>query len=397
MHAIHMLHRLLSKGCPHLHQKRLTSLCAATDAAVSGAALTLSDLGRGLATRVSMKHNIKRVDRLLGNPALHQEMPQIYAALAQQYLVGVKNPIIIIDWSDLTADRRWQLLRASLALTGRSVTLYEQVHPLRHAGAVRVHQQFLARLASMLPAGCVPILLTDAGFRSPWFKLVNQMGWHWIGRIRNRDMVSRTGGQTWSGCKTLYANATDVPRCLGQFDYVRANPVTCRLVIVQRRCKGRHQRSVLGKPVRSSHSRKNARRQREPWLLAVCPELAHLSANAVVSVYAKRMQIEEEFRDLKSPHFGLGWSGNRSKSRERLGMLLLIACLASFVLRMMGEIARMHQRERQCQSNTRRSRPVLSLISLARQLARKEAFDASLFAYWAALRHLRCHFLLQPV
>lgn len=397
MHAMLMLHRLLSKSCPRIHKKRLTSLCAATDAAVSGAALTLSDLGRGLAGQVSMKHNIKRVDRLLGNEALHQELPQLYQALAQQHLAHLKHPVILVDWSDLTTDRRWQVLRASLALEGRSVTLYEQVHPQRSAGTLRVHRQFLSGLASMLAPGCVPILVTDAGFRAAWFKLVNRMGWHWIGRIRNRDMVRRVGGQTWHGCKNCYASATKTPRCLGRFDYVRSNPVPCRLVIVKRRRKGRHKRSVFGQPVRSHHSLKNARRQREPWLLAVSPELEHLSANAVVNVYAKRMQIEEEFRDLKNERFGLGLSANRSRRNRRLSVLLLIACLASFLLRLIGEIAHAHHIERQCQSNTRRSRPVLSLLTLARQLIRKRAFDFSIFEYLAALRRLRYRLLLQSV
>jgi hypothetical protein len=397
MHALSMLHRLLSKNCPHLHRKRLASLCDATQAAVSGAALTLSDLGRGLSTQVSMKHNIKRIDRLLGNAALHQEVPQIYAALAHQHLAKVNNPVIIMDWSDLTADRRWQLLRASLALEGRSVTLYEQVYPLRHACSVRVHQQFLERLAAMLPPDCAPILLTDAGFRSTWFKLVNQMGWHWIGRIRNRDMVKRAGTQLWRGCKTLYERASQTPRCLGQFDYVRSNPVACSLVIVKRRRQGRHKRSVHGKPVRSCHSQKKARSQREPWLLAVCPGLANLSAQAVVSIYAKRMQIEEEFRDLKNPRFGLGLSANRSKRRERLSVLLLIACLASLVLRLIGEIAHEHQMERRCQSNTRRSRPVLSRISLARLLTCKGLLDFSIFEFYAALRRMRSGFRMQPI
>jgi hypothetical protein len=152
-----------------------------------------------------MKHNIKRVDRLLGNDALHQELPQIYEALAQQHLAHVKNPVILIDWSDLTADGRWQLLRASIALEGRSVTIYEQVHPQRKAGTVAAHKSFLARLALMLPTGCVPILVTDAGFRAAWFKLVNRMGWHRIGRIRNRDMVKPAGEKTWSGCKMAWA------------------------------------------------------------------------------------------------------------------------------------------------------------------------------------------------
>ena len=48
MHALTMLHRILSSRCPTMHAKRLTALLAAVEAAISGFKLTLSDLGRGL-------------------------------------------------------------------------------------------------------------------------------------------------------------------------------------------------------------------------------------------------------------------------------------------------------------------------------------------------------------
>jgi hypothetical protein len=277
-------------------------------------------------------------------------------------------PLIVIDWSDLTPDRQWQLLRASVAIEGRSMTLYEEVHPQSCATSPRVHQMFLTRLATMLPTGCMPILITDAGFRGAWFRLVNRMGWYWIGRIRNRDMVSPANVDTWAGCKTLYLRATTKAKSLGQYNYVRNHPVPCRLVLIKHASQKRHKKSRLGKLVHSSRSLKNARAQREPWLLAVSPKLDHLSAQAVVAVYAQRMQIEESFRDLKSEHFGLGFSASRSTQRNRLGVLLLVACLASFVLRLIGEVGKAQQMEFKFQSNTRRSRPVLSVISLALQL-----------------------------
>ena len=306
MHALAILHQQLAASCPEIHAKRLTSLLAAVDAAVSGSCLALSELGRGLRGRVAVKHNIKRIDRLLGNGALHAEIPGLYASLTRQCLAGVQTPLIIIDWSDLTPDRRRQLVRASAALEGRSVTLYEEVHPLSRATSPRVHEKFLARLAAMLPRGCVPIVITDAGFRSRWFSLINHMGWQWIGRIRNRDMVRPLDGGAWKGCKTLYAKATGAAQTLGQYEYVRANPVACRLVLIKRRGQKRHQRTVHGQRARSRHSLKHARSSREPWLLAASPGLAHLSAQAVVGVYAQRMQIEEAFRDLKSERVAWG-------------------------------------------------------------------------------------------
>ena len=370
MHALTMLHNILTQSCPEVHAKRIAGLLATVEAVVAGSRLALSDLGRGLRSPVAVRHNIKRIDRLLGNRALHTETPGVYEALARQRLAGVTTPLIIIDWSDLTPDRHWQLLRASMALEGRSITLYEQVHPQSCATAPHVHKAFLARLASMLPPGCIPILLTDAGFRGPWFKLVNRMGWHWIGRIPNRDMVRALGEGPWTGCKALYAKATAGAQSLGQFEYVRSNPISCRLVLIKHAHQGRHKKGRLGKVARSRHSLKNARAQHEPWLLAVSPGLAHLSAKAVVAVYAQRMQIEETFRDLKSERFGLGFNSSRSTRKDRLSVLLLIACLASFVLRLIGEAGKARQLHLQFQSNTRRSRPVLSVIALALQLVR---------------------------
>ncbi len=36
----------------------------------------------------------------------------------------------------------------------------------------KTHQQFLQTLKSLLPPNCRPILVTDVGFRTPWFKQV---------------------------------------------------------------------------------------------------------------------------------------------------------------------------------------------------------------------------------
>jgi hypothetical protein len=123
--------------------------------------------------------------------------------------------------------------------------------------------------------------------------------------------------------------------------------------------------------------------------LAVSPKLDHLSAQAVVAVYAQRMQIEESFRDLKSERFGLGFSASRSTQKNRLGVLLLIACLASFVLRLIGEVGKARQLEFKFQSNTRRSRPVLSVITLALQLIQHGMVAFPLCELGAALERLR--------
>jgi hypothetical protein len=246
---------------------------AAVRAAIFGSRLMLSDLGRGLRRPTAIKHNIKRVDRLLGNAKLHAEAAQVYEMFARHCLLDMHMPLIMVDWSDLRADRRWQLLRASVALEGRSVTLYEEVHPLSQMASRAVHKRFMARFCAMLPLGCRPIVITDAGFRSPWFQLIEKSGWHFLGGIRNRDIVRPIEAQAWTGCKQLYAKASSVAQALGRYAYVRSNPVICDLVLIKRTPQGRHKNSVFGINVRSRHSLKQSRASREPWLLTAAPTM----------------------------------------------------------------------------------------------------------------------------
>jgi len=54
-------------------------------------------------------------------------------------LSGLAEPLIVIDWSDLKEDQSLHLLRASLPVGGRSLTLYEEVHTQRKLGNRRGH------------------------------------------------------------------------------------------------------------------------------------------------------------------------------------------------------------------------------------------------------------------
>jgi hypothetical protein len=44
------------------------------------------------------------VDRLLGNNHLKADCFDLYAALARQWLTGLPQLLIVVDWSSLTAD-----------------------------------------------------------------------------------------------------------------------------------------------------------------------------------------------------------------------------------------------------------------------------------------------------
>jgi hypothetical protein len=207
----------------HIHRRRLAALLAVVVACVSGPRLSLTDVGRRLEGTVRLRHKIKRADRLLGNHHLQGEARSIYAALCRVLLARIGAPLILIDWSDLKADQSLHLLRASLPVGGRSLTLYEEVHPQKRLGNRGVQVRFLRRLAGLLPAGLAPIIIADAGFKVPFFRAVERLGWRWVGRVRGRDHVRLNDG--WVSCKTLFRRATPSARLLGQGEWVRSNPL----------------------------------------------------------------------------------------------------------------------------------------------------------------------------
>lgn len=85
------------------------------------------------------------------------------------------------------------------------------------------HYFFLQRLKAMLAHECCPIIVTDAGFRTPWFREIESLSWDWVGRIRNRHMIKycNNSDNNWQDCKTCYPHATSTAKHLGRVQLIR--------------------------------------------------------------------------------------------------------------------------------------------------------------------------------
>ena len=114
-----------------------------------------------------------------------------------------------------------------------------------------------------------------------------------------------------------------------------------------------------------------------------------------MKLYAKRMQIEESFRDLKDERWGFGLALARSGSRQRREVLLLIATLATLLLWLIGLAAKAHGWMRHFQANTERRRAVLSIVFLGREVLRHHGPPLPNTALRSALRWLRTQFQTQ--
>ena len=228
----------------------------------------------------------------------------------------------------------------------------------------KTHVEFLRRLQAVLPPGCRPILVTDAGFKTPWFQAVEAWGWYWVSRVRERRYVKVGSESEWTSVKSLYPQATATPRVLGEVRLARSQGYVCQLVIYKGKAKGRREINRYGKRSRSQRSEKAARAAREPWILASNLPAGRRLAHSVVQIYRQRMQIEESFRDMKSARFGLALEFHRSRDPQRLAILLLILAFALWVLWLIGSIAKERGLMRHYQANTVRHREVLSVIFL---------------------------------
>lgn len=357
MRATAILRDALSSSLRKVHQRRRDAVWRAVDGLLLGGKLWLTALGRALPGETSDKHRIKAADRLLGNRALHRALPQFYRALANRLLRRTKTPVIAIDWTGMAS--RYQL-SAQLCCEGRSVPLYARVYPKKWLCNPRVEREFLNELAAILPNDCKPTIITDAGFRCPWFVQVRALGWNFVGRIRNRTHAL-LGGR-WVAVRTLHERATARPRDLGLVLMPRRRSESYRLVLSKRpKLKGRKRMTRRGASGRRTQDRKHSSGAREPWLLVT--SLA-CNSKAVVAIYALRMQIEQSFRDAKNHRHGWALHHAASKCAHRLEVLLLIAALALLVAHIVGRAAAALGMQRGFQANTVSNRRVLSCFVL---------------------------------
>jgi hypothetical protein len=355
------------------HATRAAALTRVVRALLTGGKLSLTHLGRSLSGPAQVKHQIKAVDRLLGNERMQAERDGIYRAIAATLLLGNNRPVIIVDWSDFELGRRWLMLKAAVPVGGRAISLYERVFPFKRYNSPGAHRDFLQALHSILPEGCRPIIVTDAGFRGPWFREVESYGWDWVGRIRNKVKYFSEKPRRWRFTDSLYPKATAQPRYVGEAALSRRSPYQVRLYLV------RAYKPRVGRPPRRGPKGPGTtmyrRLHRAPWLLATSLPHRRGAARRVKQLYAQRMQIEETFRDLKCHRWGFGLRYARCNGAKRLEMLLLVATLATLVAWLVGLAARAMHIHRHLQANTERRRAVLSTFFIGRQLTQHQATD----------------------
>ncbi len=374
MHVSKILQKLLLNA---IHKTRIQTLEVLLTGLINSKVMKLTNLGRSIPTKGKERSGILRVDRFLRNSFFQKRSIKIYACIASFVIGNRETPDIIVDWSSLpnshyiNENGEHCVLRASLSAAGRAITLYEEVHPKSLEGNPKTHAIFLKNLQSILPKNCTPCIITDAGFKTPWFQKVISLQWNYIGRVACGTSCF-DDGNGFCSVRNLFSFATNVPKFCGSYILTKSNKLKTNFYIYKEKPKGRHKltKTTTKKISKDKDSRKYGKSHREPWVLV--SSLVENNAAKIITKYKYRMTIEENIRDTKSVNYGLSMNQNQTIKPERYIVWLMLAALASVIAWIIGFMAEKNKLHFDFQANTCKNRRVLSFFYLGCQIIRKK-------------------------
>lgn len=189
--------------------------------------------------------------------------------------------------------------------------------------------ELLVRLREAVPVEVRVTVLADRGFGDQkLYTLLREFDFHYVIRFRGNIRVTSAAGETRTAAEWLRAD--------GGLVELRGAGVTAegtavdRIVIV--RAKG----------------------MKEAWYLA--SSRADLSGVETKKLYGRRFTIEENLRDTKDLHFGLGLSATHIGDPARRDRLLLLVAFAEALLTLLGAAAESLGLDRMLKVNTVKKR-----------------------------------------
>lgn len=323
----------LESNVKDMRRSRAKTLAAITPAAMSMTGVGVLPLGRAMNTGVACKHNIKRVDRFLGNEALETEAlaQGIFAAFAP----ASGRILVLADWTDVANGK---LLVFSLPCNGRSIPLFAKAVAKKagEGAMVRAEEEGLEALGRICRERPGVIVVADRGFGNQrWIPKAEALGFHFVQRL--------------SG--VFFA---DTEHYIGKLDEMNLRRGK-RLRDWGKGTLGEDQR-IRGRLVTAFDPK-----AKEPWYLVT--DLEDASEQEIVNIYRRRWWIETTFRDKKNRHWGLGLANVVLKDHARYERLFCIVALAFILLSAHGAVAEERGLDKGYKANTRKAR-VLNLLRI---------------------------------
>ena len=297
---------VLKEKCPLIHNNRLNAILDVAQGLRDSQNLSLSAIGRNLSGPAKIKHKIKKVDRCLGNKHLYTEIYDLYAGLSFfifEHIKYSKESPVVIDLCYLKDDRMVQMLSAQLCTKGMTLPVYQEVFGEGELKGKTI--SFLNQLKAIIPHDKKVIIIMDAGFHLEWFKEIEKHGWSWICRIRQGKDLKLPYSEEWVSVTNFIPLVGNKTQAYESVLLTKKHRYPCALITTRKDHKGRHQKISRNQTSSKIANGTYAKAAKEPWLLRTNLSLQDYKASDVVTLYSKRMQIEEAFRAIKSHQFGL--------------------------------------------------------------------------------------------
>ena len=337
-----------------------------------GKQISLTEIGRHLNGKAAVKHKIKSVDRFIGNRKINNDIKDICKSICEFLFKGFNELCVLVDWSGC-CQKDAHVLQASVAFKGRSIPIYAEVHPLEVTESKSVHDEFLENLSHVIPQNLAITIITDAGFHRDWFSKVIGLGWDFIGRVYSKYQYMLENCADWLKDSELQLESKAKPFKVGNILLGKTkSPLNCWLYTCKQKPSGKsHKKNKY-----PDHEKAHSSSYRSTWVIASSLDKP---AKYLIGYYKKRMQIEQNFRDIKNRDLGLGLRRNKSSGIHRAQVLYFIAMLITVLLWWIGFSCERVGLHRKYQANTIRTHRVISFIKLGRLILTHETN----FRIWA--------------
>lgn len=328
--------------------------------------LSVTEIGKKLTSKSTVKSKIYAAHTFVNNFKLENDIVCIYKGLARLFWGSAKEVVVLIDWTGACSEG-YHSLQASVVAHGRSIPIYHEVHPESVQENAEIHRQFLLRLKDVIPSHLLVSIITDAGFHREWFQQVIDLGWNVIGRIYSLYCYQIEGEEDWRKVKNIVFDGVGKASALGKVKLGKTKKaVIGYLYSYKERLSGKIRKKKNKYP---SHDKSHSDYYKKGWVIFSSLDKP---AQFLVSYYKKRMQIEQNFKDIKNEQLGLGLRRNLSSGKTRINMLFFLAVLLSIIAWWFGLMIESLNKHYTYQANTVKNKRVRSFIHLARMAFRHE-------------------------
>ena len=315
-----------------LHAQRVRSVSNGVIGVLHAATLAIHAIGEGLAVAMGLapKHAIKQVDRLLSNRGVDVE---VLAPLWVSFVLAERKDIVVaLDWTDFDGDEQTTLVLNVITTHGRATPLLWKTVTKKGLKTRRndYEDDLLRRLRDAVPDDVRVTVLADRGFgdQKLYQYLRGELGFDYVIRFRGNIRVTSASGEARTAAEWLRPDGRLLElRGAG----VTADDTTVERIVIVR-----------------------AQGMKDAWYLA--SSRTDLTGAKIKDLYGRRFTIEENLRDTKDLHFGLGLSATHISVPARRDRLLLLVALAEALLTLLGAAAESLGLDKKLKVNTVKKR-----------------------------------------